>query len=216
MAGLALGGLLAQRLERSASPMRLYAALEAIVAFAGLALVYVLPALGAVLAPRLAPLAAYPLLAGALRLALSLLLLLLPSTAMGATLPLLTSAVSAREPAFGRVLGHVYAANTLGAVLGVVTAEVVLVPALGIRASGLVAALASGTAALAALALSSRLQGQAASDTPAVAPPCRPRAGRPLSVVPARKRGRGSWPRSSPGSRCSRSRSSGCACFCSF
>src|SRR5580698_2818978 len=110
MAGLALGGLLAQRLERPASPMRLYAALEAIVALAGLALVYVLPALGGVLAPRLTAFAAHPLLAGALRLALSFLLLLLPSTAMGATLPLLTSALSAGELSFGPVLGRVYAA----------------------------------------------------------------------------------------------------------
>ena len=81
-------------------------ALEAIVALAGLALVHVLPALGAVLAPRLAALAAHPLLAGALRLVLSFVLLLLPSTAMGATLPLLTSALSACERSFGRVLGQ--------------------------------------------------------------------------------------------------------------
>ncbi len=176
MAGLALGGLLAQRIERRGSPvrspMRLYAALEAIVALAGLTLVHVLPALGSVLAPRLTALAAYPLLAGALRLLLSFVLLLLPSTAMGATLPLLTSALAASDRSFGRALGRVYAANTLGAVLGVVAAEVVLVPALGIRASALVAALASGTAALAALALASRLQ-QVPTET-AIAPDDRP------------------------------------------
>src|SRR5580704_7472771 len=106
MAGLALGGLLAQRIERPASPMRLYAALEAIVALAGLALVHVLPALGSVLAPQLTALAAHPLAAGALRLLLSFVLLLLPSTAMGATLPLLTSALSVYEPSFGRALGR--------------------------------------------------------------------------------------------------------------
>ena len=120
MAGLSLGGLLAQRIGRPASPMRLYAVLEGIVALTGLALVHVLPALGSVLAPRLVALAAHPLLAGALRLGLSLLLLLLPSTAMGATLPLLTSALSACDRSFGRVLGRLYAANTLGAVVGVV------------------------------------------------------------------------------------------------
>jgi spermidine synthase len=104
------------------------------------------------------------LLAGALRLVLSFVLLLLPSTAMGATLPLLTSALSAHDRSFGRLLGRLYAANTLGAVLGVVAAEVVLVPALGIRTSALVAALASGTAALAALALASRLEWQVPPD----------------------------------------------------
>ncbi len=174
MAGLALGGLLAQRIERRASPMgspmRQYAALEAIVALAGLALVHVLPALGSVLAPRLTALAAHPVLAGSLRLALSFVLLLLPSTAMGATLPLLTSALSSCDRSFGRVLGRLYAANTLGAVLGVVTAEVVLVPALGIRASALVAAFASGTAALAAFALASRLERQIPSETTDIAP----------------------------------------------
>jgi spermidine synthase len=176
MAGLALGGLLAQRIERPASPMRLYATLEAIVALAGLALVHVLPALGSVLAPQLAALAAHPLAAGALRLLLSFVLLLLPSTAMGATLPLLTSALSAYEPSFGRALGRLYAANTLGAVLGVVTAEVVLVPTLGIRTSALVAALASGSAALAAFALASRLERQVPDDAPAVAPAAGPPA----------------------------------------
>ena len=174
MAGLSLGGLLAQRIARPASPMRLYAALEAVVALGGLALVYVLPGLGSVLAPRLAALAAHPLAAGALRLVLSFVLLLLPSTAMGATLPLLTSALSAWDRSFGHVLGGLYAANTLGAVLGVVTAEVVLVPTLGIRTSALVAALASGTAALAAFALASRLERQVPSGTTAVAPTADP------------------------------------------
>jgi spermidine synthase len=169
MAGLSLGGLLAQRIERPASPMRLYAALEAIVALAGLALVHVLPALSSVLAPQLAALAAHPMAAGALRLLLSFVLLLLPSTAMGATLPLLTSALTAHEPSFGRTLGRLYAANTLGAVLGVVGAEVVLVPTLGIRASALVAALASGTAALGALAMASRL-GEVRRDSTDAAP----------------------------------------------
>jgi len=186
MAGLSLGGLLAQRIERRTSPMRLYAGLEAIVALAGLALVHVLPALGALLAPRLATLAAHPLLAGALRLVLSFVLLLLPSTAMGATLPLLTSALSAGDRLFGRVLGQLYAANTLGAVLGVVTAEVVLVPTLGIRTSALVAALASGTAALAALALAPRLERQVPSGATAVAPT----ADRPGQVDPPGR----AWP----------------------
>ena len=170
MAGLAFGGLLAPRIERRASPVRLYAALEGIVALAGLALVYVLPALGSVLAPRLTALAAHPLLAGALRLSLSFVLLLLPSTAMGATLPLLTSALWASDQSFGRVLGRLYAANTLGAVVGVVTAEVVLVPMLGIHSSALVAALASGTAALAAFALASSLERQVPDETMAAAP----------------------------------------------
>src|SRR5580704_4484261 len=104
-AGLALGnGVATSSLVLSgfmAGP-----ALGAIVALAGLALVLVLPALGSVLAPRLAALAAHPLVAGALRLALSFVLLLLPSTAMGATLPLLTSALSVYEPSFGRALGR--------------------------------------------------------------------------------------------------------------
>ena len=184
MAGLALGGVLAPRIERRASPMRLYAALEAIVALAGLALVYLLPALGAVLAPRLAAFAAHPLLAGALRLSLSFVLLLLPSTAMGATLPLLTSALSASDWSFGRVLGRLYAANTLGAVVGVVTAEVVLVPMLGIHSSALVAALASGTASLAAFVLASRLERQIPDETTA-----------PIDDEPARAGASGrAWP----------------------
>jgi predicted membrane-bound spermidine synthase len=158
MAGLSLGGLVAWRADRVASPMRIYAALEAVIALAGLSLVYALPALGPVLAPRLAALAALPFAAGAVRLGLSFVFLLLPSTGMGATLPLLTSALTTGERRFGRVLGLLYGSNTVGAVVGVVATEIALVPVLGIRASGLVAAALGGAASLAAVAVAPQLR----------------------------------------------------------
>ena len=45
-------------------------------------------------------------------------LLLVPASAMGATLPLLARALAHATPTFGRVLGRLYGWNTLGACPG--------------------------------------------------------------------------------------------------
>ncbi|HEX9710108.1 MAG TPA: fused MFS/spermidine synthase, partial [Candidatus Thermoplasmatota archaeon] len=66
---------------------------------------------------------------------LALVFLLVPSTAMGLTLPLLARALVALDPNFGTVLGRLYGWNTLGAVAGALLAETHLVAALGIRGS---------------------------------------------------------------------------------
>jgi len=154
MAGLAAGSALAARLgDRSANPARLYALLELVVAASGLALVWLLPGVGAWLAPRLAPLLEAPWLIHPLRFALAFALLLLPSTAMGATLPLLVRALSAGDPHFGSVLGRLYGWNTLGAVAGSVAVALWLIGWLGIRGSALVAAGLEVAVAAGALAL---------------------------------------------------------------
>ncbi|NIR25240.1 MAG: hypothetical protein GWN78_18985, partial [Gammaproteobacteria bacterium] len=67
-------------------------------------------------------------------------LLLVPATAMGATLPVLVRALSREDPNFGSVLGVLYGWNTLGAVAGVLAGEMLFVRWLGLTGSGLVAA----------------------------------------------------------------------------
>src|SRR5687767_373330 len=95
MGGLALGNALAARHgRRLANPVRAYAMAEVTIAITGLTLVLVLAELGSILAPVLRPLLDRVWLLNTVRFMLAFLLLLVPSTAMGITLPLLTKALT--------------------------------------------------------------------------------------------------------------------------
>lgn len=156
MLGMALGNGFAARLgDRIARPFRAYAWLELATAASGLLLVLGLPVLPSLLAAVLRPFLDAPLLLNAIRGLTVFVLVMLPSTAMGATLPILVRALSARDPNFGGVLGRLYGWNTLGAVAGVLAVEGVLLGALGVRGSGLFAASLDVLAALAVLVLAS-------------------------------------------------------------
>jgi spermidine synthase len=135
MGGLALGATLGGRRAPAidgAGALRWYAALEALVAFAAMLVGPVLAAASPLLA------AAYRDGAGGmgfavLRLALSLTVIALPATAMGATLPFAVRWLEAVAPASaGRLAGRLYAMNTLGAAAGAAVTGFVLLPALGL------------------------------------------------------------------------------------
>jgi spermidine synthase len=74
-----------------------------------------------------------PLLLNPFRLTLAFAVLTIPTTAMGATLPVLVKALSHHDPRFARVLGRLYGWNTLGAVVGALAGESFLLAALGVR-----------------------------------------------------------------------------------
>jgi hypothetical protein len=150
MAGLAFGSALALRFgDGVRQPVRSFIALELIVAVSGVGLVHALPALAPALAPTLAPLAEFPALLGGARFALAFVLLAIPTTAMGLTLPLLVRVLESPRLEYGASLGRLYGWNTLGAVAGVIGAEMLAIEAFGIRGT----ALAAATANLAAAAL---------------------------------------------------------------
>jgi len=152
MGGLALGnGLAARYGYRFRRPIFMYAVLETAIAVTGLTLVLLLPVLAGWLAPIFSPILDMPLLLNSLRLSIAFGLMLIPTTAMGATLPLLTKALSSYDKNFGSVLGKLYGWNTMGAVLGVLAAEIVLIKWLGITGSGLLAAFLNLFAAFVAL-----------------------------------------------------------------
>src|SRR6266496_3501492 len=90
MAGLALGNAIAASSKiRRWRPLHLYAALEVFVALFGCTIVFGLPALGDLMRPLWQMLWNYqPTLLG-LRFIVSFLILLVPTTAMGLTLPVL-------------------------------------------------------------------------------------------------------------------------------
>jgi len=172
MAGLALGNAAMARFgARIRRPVRLYAGLELVIAAAGVALVYALPALGAWLAPLFRSLAAQPWALNPLRLGLGFGLLVLPAAAMGATLPVLVQALTSRAHSFGSVLGRLYGWNTLGAVVGAIAGEAFLIERFGVRGSALVAGTCNATAAAVALGLALRLRsrGEGALEAPAPA-----------------------------------------------
>src|SRR6185295_13824219 len=74
------------------------------------------------------------------RFVLSCLLLLLPTTLMGATLPVLSSALLSSLGHDSGSVTKLYACNLAGAILGTVVAGFVLLPVFGIRATILIAA----------------------------------------------------------------------------
>lgn len=146
MAGMAAGNGLAVRLgDRIRRPLRLYAFAEMAVALSGVALVLGLPAMGGALAPVLGPLMGSLATLNIVRLVVAFLVLLIPATAMGITLPLLTHALTSRAASgttrFGPALGRLYGWNTAGAVAGVAVTEFVLVGLLGIRGTAIAAGL---------------------------------------------------------------------------
>jgi len=157
MTGLALGnGLMARFGGRVRRPVRFYALLEAVIAVSGIALVLILPLFGGWLVPLYRPFLDQPAILNPLRLGTAFVLLLLPATAMGATLPVLVRALLAKDPNFGSVLGRLYGWNTLGAVAGAVAAEGALLGWFGIRGTAYLAGGLDSIAVVFALILSSR------------------------------------------------------------
>src|SRR5216110_2177284 len=152
MAGLALGNAIAASSKvRRWRPLHLYALLEVLVAFFGCTIVFGLPLLGELMRPVWQMLWNYqPTLVG-LRFVVSFLILLVPTTAMGLTLPVLIEDPMLRQINFGRAIGFLYGSNTLGAVAGAALGEGYLISAFGLRGTSLAAALANRVAAAVAL-----------------------------------------------------------------
>src|SRR5262249_644184 len=153
MAGLALGNALAasSRIRRW-RPLHFYAVLELLVAFFGCTIVFGLPIVGDLMRPMWQMLWNYqPTLLG-LRFVVSFLILLLPTTAMGLTLPVMIKDPLLQGTEFGRAIGFLYGSNTLGAMFGAILGEAYLISAFGLYGTGLAAAAAICIAAAIALA----------------------------------------------------------------
>jgi predicted membrane-bound spermidine synthase len=185
MAGLGLGNWLAGRYGPGIRrPLAAYAGIEVAIGVVGFGLVLGFPALTRLLAPLLSATLETPWLLQLLRLALAFVLLLVPSTAMGMTLPLLVKTLVARDGNFGRVLGLLYGCNTLGAFAGALSGELVLIGPLGLRGTGLVALALNLVAAGASFALSKAFSERTAAEAP---PPAAlaPRDTRRLRILAA-------------------------------
>ena len=189
MGGLSIGsaivGQIGHRIRRI---LDTYAAAEIVVAVSGVVLTYALPGLTRSVVTLTGRAGADLWLTNVVRFVTAFSILLVPSTAMGATLPLLVAALARARAGFGFALGHAYGWNTLGAVAGVASAEVWLIGAFGIAGSAWAAGLLSVAAATIALARPTRLAESQSSPAPATAWPATAPASRsdgPLSHVRA-------------------------------
>ena len=95
------------------------------------------------------------------------LVLLVPTTLMGGTLPVLAQALTRDPGRLGRTIGALYAINTFGAVAGVALAGYVVLPAIGNRWSLAVAAAANLAVGALAIAYARRRPALASPPAPA-------------------------------------------------
>jgi len=141
MAGLGLGSWLAgRRADRAADPVRVYATLEIGVGLYALAVPAILHALTPTYVALARPLEGHFLLFNVARAGLAFLVLLVPTTLMGGTVPLIGRYLVTRADAVGWSIGLLYAVNTAGAVLGCLLAGFVLIGTLGMWRTTLLAA----------------------------------------------------------------------------
>lgn len=155
MGGLALGSFLGGRLsDRVGSPVLAYAAVELLIAGLGLKSVDALDWAQSVylnLYPRDADQAALQIVA--LRFVLSAAVVLLPTTLMGATLPLIVRGSLSFGQQIGARISSLYASNTTGAIIGTLVAGFILIGSIGVRSTIVTAAALNAVAAAFALML---------------------------------------------------------------
>lgn len=155
MGGLALGATAAARLDaRVSRPLLVYGLLELAVGVACAGSPWLFGAVGrlyASMAQGTSSLATLELVRGGLAAAV----VLLPTVAMGATLPLVARVAGAATGGGWRV-ATLYAANTAGGALGSLLGAYAILPALGLSTSLRVGAVVSAVIGLTAVALSRR------------------------------------------------------------
>ncbi len=173
MGGLGLGAwLFGRRADRHAKPAALYGWLEIAIGGFGLVSPLVLALAHRVYVGTAGALALGSGASVALRFGLAALVLLIPTTLMGGTLPALTKGfMGAERDRLQPSLGRLYALNTLGAVVGTALAGFVLVERVGIQGSLIGTAAVNLALGAAALALAQPLEpGPAAPPGRAPAP----------------------------------------------
>jgi spermidine synthase len=154
MTGLAIGSAVGGRMaDRVRKPLVMFAAAEALVAVAALATPLALAGVEAVYVRLHEIVGEWPAITAVVRLLLSFAILVVPTTLMGATLPLVVTSALSRGTILGRQVSLLYACNTAGAVAGAVVAGVWMVPQLGITWAFRVGALINLLVALGAIFL---------------------------------------------------------------
>ena len=136
MGGLALGSVLAGRYAaRIKRPIRAYGLIEIGIALYALAVPFLFSWVDNIYAFIWQQLQPGPFAFSMWRFALSSLMLLVPTTLMGATLPVLSAAL-VRSPGFKSTsVTRLYTRNLVGAICGTIAAGFFLLPTIGVRAT---------------------------------------------------------------------------------
>ncbi|MCB9586961.1 MAG: fused MFS/spermidine synthase [Polyangiaceae bacterium] len=166
MTGLALGAHLGGKLSsRVRRPLLAYGVLELVVGAAVAAAPLAFKALTPMYLSLLAKAPDSLLFASVVRWFLAVLFVVVPTIAMGATLPLLSRVVGSdlSDDSQGTAqkekrLGKLYAANTLGGALGALIAAYWILPLLGLAGTLIASAVGSAAIGLLAMAQGSRLE----------------------------------------------------------
>ena len=90
----------------------------------------------------------------AVRFALGILILIVPTSLMGATLPVLAKGLLRSHTGFGKRFGILYGMNTLGAAAGLMLSGFLLIPTFGITSTNLIAVGLNAAVAVSAIFLS--------------------------------------------------------------
>jgi spermidine synthase len=126
--GALIGGWLADRFP--GHRIAIFSVIEMMIALFGFASLDVIDGMGALFANQ-----SLPVIVG-----LTFAVFLIPTCAMGATLPVLVTELTARNSNVGQSTGQLYYINTLGAAVGAVTAAYILMPLGGLDGLVLTAA----------------------------------------------------------------------------
>ena len=169
MGGLALGSALAGRFAASIKrPIRAYGLIEIGIALYALAVPFLFGWVDNIYALIWQQFQPGPFSFSVWRFALSSLMLLVPTTLMGATLPVLSAAL-VRSPGFKSTsVTRLYTRNLVGAICGTVAAGFFLLPTLGVRATIYTAAVINILIGLATI-FADRVFDATGSDSPATA-----------------------------------------------
>jgi len=159
MGGLAIGnGMAAHWGHKIKQPIKFYAILEVIIGVSGFLLVLLFPHLTKILVPLYRSFNLIGLPINFIRSLFAFLLMLIPTIAMGVTLPVLVKALNEKINNFGRTLGLLYGWNTFGAVFGVLLTEIFLIKWFGFIGSGIIAGCLNLLAAAIAIGIGVKLK----------------------------------------------------------
>ena len=184
MAGLAVGSFLGGRAaDRVRRPLVWLGIAEALIGVTALATPAVLDALQHFYASIHASAAHSPGTLIAVRLAISFAVLIIPSSLMGATLPLVVKSSFLDTEGLGARIGVLYATNTAGAIAGSLLAGLIFIPRFGIQASFLIGAACNAVVALLSIVLGLRSAPSAPRVVAAADPAAHARIDRVRAVV---------------------------------
>ena len=129
MAGLALGSYrFGKRADASRKPLRLYGLLELGIALSAVLFILLMKVYPLLYVPLARGVGDHPVLLSLLRVLFATGAMIVPTTLMGGTLPVLSRFVATRPGLLGNRLSFLYGVNTLGAATGTLAAGFLLLP----------------------------------------------------------------------------------------